>query len=64
MLSYIYKVLDNTNLMKKEGVWTGNDERKRGREIKTMEGDRKDIFVEFGLKFRSSMVFPNEFSLQ
>ena len=30
MLNYIYKVLDNTNLVKREeGVWTGNSERKR-----------------------------------
>ena len=29
MLNYIYKVLDNTNVMRKEDVWTGNSERKK-----------------------------------
>ena len=29
MLNYIYKVLDNTNVIRKEGVWTGNSERKK-----------------------------------
>ena len=40
-------------------MWTGNSERKKEINQDKGKGQKKDSFVEFGLRFRNNMAFPN-----